>query len=115
MMVLCTPYVSVYFIAPKRFNVFASKKLLYSIIVDGGNNLCHILINHFFFFFFWWGCASCVCFCCLVFQREKARRTMGKEAAKTKEEMQAIQRKNEIARIRKVGGISLFSLYSGCL
>lgn len=35
-------------------------------------------------------------------QREKARRTMGKEAAKTKEEMQAIARKNEIARIKKV-------------
>ncbi|CBJ27422.1 PUB domain, zinc finger protein Thioredoxin [Ectocarpus siliculosus] len=34
-------------------------------------------------------------------KREKARRTMGKEAAKTKEEMQAIARKNEIARIRK--------------
>lgn len=37
-----------------------------------------------------------------VAQREKARRTMGKEAAKTKEEMQAIARKNEIARIKKV-------------
>lgn len=40
---------------------------------------------------------------------------MGKEAAKTKEDMQAIQRKNEISRIRKVGDISLFSLFSGCL
>ncbi|CAM9164716.1 unnamed protein product [Hapterophycus canaliculatus] len=34
-------------------------------------------------------------------KREKARRTMGKEAAKTKEEMQAIARKNEVARLRK--------------
>ncbi|CAN0257813.1 unnamed protein product, partial [Ectocarpus sp. 8 AP-2014] len=35
-------------------------------------------------------------------KREKARRTMGKEASKTKEEMQAIARKNELARIKKV-------------
>ncbi|CAM9145971.1 unnamed protein product [Scytosiphon promiscuus] len=34
-------------------------------------------------------------------KREKARRTMGKEAAKTKEEMQAIARKNEAARLRR--------------
>ncbi|CAM9954587.1 unnamed protein product, partial [Ectocarpus fasciculatus] len=34
-------------------------------------------------------------------KREKARRTMGKEAAKTKDEMQAIARKNEIARAKK--------------
>ena len=35
-------------------------------------------------------------------QREKARRTMGKEAAKTKEELQATARKNEINRIKMV-------------
>eukprot|EP00752_Nemacystus_decipiens_P014348 g12765.t1 len=34
-------------------------------------------------------------------KREKARRTMGKEALKTKEEMQAIARKNAAARIKK--------------
>ncbi|CAM9546982.1 unnamed protein product [Ascophyllum nodosum] len=34
-------------------------------------------------------------------KREKARRTMGKEAAKTKEEMQAMARKHELARIKK--------------
>lgn len=35
-------------------------------------------------------------------QREKARRTMGKEAAQTKEEMQIIARKNAAARAKKV-------------